>query len=131
MDEKTRMIIAYATLLFGLPILAAKIAWFIPGSISALILAQIADRLDKFTDAVVEGFISLLFTCLVFEHLNIQIAAGVPIILIIVTSFWNRVEERVFNAVPSMIGIMVGFFLYPKVLPAIQLASAVFIQKVF
>ena len=131
MDEATKTIFAYATLLFGLPILAAKIAWFIPGSISALVLTQIAHRLDKFTDALVEGFISLLFTCLVFEHLNIQIVQAVPIILIIVTSYWNRDEERAFSALPSIIGIIVGFFLYPKVFPAIQLVSTVFTQKAF
>ena len=131
MDETTRMIIAYSILLLGLPILAAKITWFVPGSISAVVLVQISHRLDKFTDALVEGFISILFACLVFEHLNIQIAWAIPIILIIVTSLLNRVAEESFNALPSIVGIMVGFFLYPKVFPSIHLASTAFIQKVF
>jgi hypothetical protein len=131
MDEKASMIIAYSTMLFGLPILAAKITWFVPGSILAVVLAQVSQRLDKFIDAVVEGFISLLFACLVFEHLNIQIASAVPITLIMVNLFWNGINEGFFNALPSMVGIIVGFLLYPKVLPQIQLASIAFIQRVF
>jgi len=126
MDEATRMIVAYATLLLGLPILAAKIAWFVPGSISAVVLAQVSGRLDKFIDALVKGFISLLVACLVFEHLSIRIEWAVPIILTIVTSFWNWVNDGPFGALPSVAGIMIGYILYPKVLPTIHFASATF-----
>lgn len=38
MDETTRMIIAYAALLMGLPILAAKIVWFVPGAVAGFYL---------------------------------------------------------------------------------------------
>jgi hypothetical protein len=131
MGEATRMILAYTTLLLGLPILAAKIAWFVPGSISSVVLSQVSQRLDEFIDALLEGFISLLFACLVFEHLSIQIAGAVPIILTIVTSFWNWVNDGPFNVLPSMVGIMIGFVLYPKVLPTIYLASVTFVQGTF
>jgi hypothetical protein len=131
MDEATRMIAAYATVLLGLPILAAKVAWFVPGSISALVLAQVSDRLDKFIDALVKGFISLLFACLVFEHFDIRIEWAVPIILTIVTSFWNWVNDGPYKVFPAMAGILIGFILYPKVLPTIHLASTAFMQKVF
>jgi hypothetical protein len=124
MDETTRMIIAYATLLFGLPMLAAKIVWFIPSIISSRPLTQIAGRLDQFTDAVVEGFISLLLACLIFQYLTLKIAWGVPIILIAVNSIWSHLNEQAVGVWPSMAGIIIGFFLYPKCLLLLPISFA-------
>jgi hypothetical protein len=121
MNESTRVIIAYATLLFGIPMLAAKMVWLIPSAISARTLPRIAGRLDRFTDAAIEGFISLLLSCLMFEHLELQIAWAVPVLLIIVNLFWNWANEESFFAWPSMAGIIAGFFLYPKVLPLLPI----------
>jgi hypothetical protein len=121
MDEATRMIIAYTLLLLGIPILAAKIIWFIPGVLSGKILMQIAYRLDQIADDAVEGFISLILACLVFEQMQLQVVSAVPIILIIVNSIWNWVKEEAFKAYPFMAGIVVGFFNYPKVLPLLQM----------
>ena len=121
MDETTRMIIAYATLLFGIPVAAARIIWVIPGTISSKALAHIADRLDEFTDAAIEGFISLLLACLVFEHLELQIVWKVPLILIVVSSLWSWINEKTLYALASAMGIVTGFLLYPKVLPLLKM----------
>lgn len=120
MDETTRLMIAYATLLFGIPILAAKIVWFVPGTISAKVLAQIARRLDRFTDAAIEGFLSLLLACLVFEYLNLRVQWAVPVTLIIVNLTWNWINGESLYAWLSTAGIIAGFLLYPAVLPYLQ-----------
>lgn len=115
MDESTRTIIAYGTLLFGIPLLTAKILWFVPGAISAPVLSCIADQLDEFINAIVEGFLALLVACLVFEHFHLAVVWKVPITLIIVTSLWKRSDGGAWGALPSIIGIIAGFLLYPKV----------------
>jgi len=116
MDEATRIIIAYGTLLFGIPLLTAKVLWFIPGTISAPIFSLIAHQLDQFINAIIEGFIALLVACLVFEHFQLPVVGKVPITLIIVTCLWNRNDSRTWGALPSILGIITGFFLYPKVM---------------
>ncbi len=116
MDEPTRMIIAYGTLLFGIPLLTAKILWFVPGAISAPVFSCIAHQLDEFINAIVEGFIALLVACLVFEHFHLAVAWKVPITLIIVTSLWKRTDGGAWGALPTIIGIIAGFCLYPKVM---------------
>jgi hypothetical protein len=114
MDETTRMIIAYAALLLGLPTLAAKIVWFVPGAVAGVILSHVVKGLDTLMGAVIEGFISLLFACLLFEHLQIPVVWKIPMILIIVSFLWNCSKAQAFNAFPSMAGIVTGFYLYPK-----------------
>ncbi len=116
MDESTRILIAYGTLLFGIPLLTARILWFVPGAISAPVFSCIAHQLDEFINAMIEGFIALLVTCLVFEHFHLPVVWKIPINLIIVTSFWNMAGGRAWSALPSIIGIIAGFFLYPKVM---------------
>ena len=69
MDESTRTIIAYALLLLGFPMIAAKVIWFVPGAITALVLPRIAGQLDLFADEIAEGFLSFLLTRQIFEHL--------------------------------------------------------------
>lgn len=116
MNETIRTISAYAMLFFGIPLVAAKVIWFIPSAISSKLLAQIAGRLDQFTDAVIEGLISLLLACLVFEYLTLPIVWEVPFILVIVISLWSLAKEETFKIFPSIIGVIAGFFLYPKML---------------
>ena len=116
MNETIRMIAAYAILFLGIPMLAAKIIWFVPGAISGKLLAQIAGRLDQFTDAIIEGFISLLLACMIFTYLTLPIVWQVPVILIIVISLWSLAKEETFKILPSIAGIIAGFFLYPEVL---------------
>jgi hypothetical protein len=120
MDETTRTIIAYTLLLLGIPMLAAKIIWFIPGVLSAKILVKFADRPEQITDEAFEGFISLILACLVFEQMQLPVVSAVPIVLIVVNSIWNWVKEEAFKAYPFMVGIIVGFFNYPRVLPFIK-----------
>lgn len=115
MDETTRMIIAYAALLLGLPTLAAKIVWFVPGAVAGAILSPIAEGLDTLMGAVAEGFISLLFACLFFEHFQIPVVWKIPMILIIISLLWNCSKEQTFNTFPSIAGIVAGFYLYPEV----------------
>lgn len=116
MDESTRMIIAYGTLLFGIPLLTAKVLWFIPGVISAPVFSQIANQLDWFVNAVIEGFIALLVACLVFDHFNLPVVRQIPITLIVVTLLWSRSGSGAWSALPSILGIIVGFLFYPKVM---------------
>jgi hypothetical protein len=115
MDEATRIIIAYAALLIGLPTLAAKIVWFVPGAVAGVILSHIVKGLDTLMGAVMEGFISLLFACLIFEHFQIPVVWKIPMILIIISFLWNGSKEQTLNAFPSVAGIIAGFYFYPKV----------------
>jgi hypothetical protein len=112
MDETTKLIIAYAATLSGIPILAAKILWLVPGAISSTILVPISRRLDQIAGELFAGFISLLLACLLFEHLGLTVAFKVPIILIIVNTFW---KPETFQAVPFTVGAVTGFVFYPKV----------------
>lgn len=115
MDEATRTIIAYGTLFFGIPLLTAKVLWFVPGTISGPVFSHIAHQLDQFVNAAVEGFIAQLLACLVFQHFELPVVWKIPIILVIVTLFWNRANGGVWGALPSILGIISGFFLYPQV----------------
>lgn len=116
MDESTRMIIAYATLLVGFPMLAAKVIWWIPGAVASMILAQIAGRLDEFTNAAIEGFISFLLAGQLFDHLQLHVLWGIPLVLIVVTLFWSFIRPASCGAFPAVLGIIAGFFLYPRML---------------
>jgi hypothetical protein len=113
MDETTKLIIAYAATLSGIPIIAAKILWLVPGAISSMILVPISRGLDQAAGEVFAGFISLLLACFLFEHLGLKIAFKIPISLIIVNTFWN---PETFHIVPFVVGTVTGFVLYPKVL---------------
>jgi hypothetical protein len=126
MDESTKIIIAYASLLFGFPMIAAKVLWFVPGAIAALVLTRIAGRLDLFANAIAEGFISFLLTRQIFEHLALPIVWEVPTLLIIVTAFWYYPKPEGFRALPSVLGIITGILLYPGglVYPQIHFLSA-------
>ncbi len=119
MDETTKLIIAYATMLTGIPIIAAKMLWFVPGSISNRLLVHIARGLDEISDDAVAGFISLLLACLLFEHLGLKIVLKIPIILIIVNAAWKKETS---HAVSFMVGAIAGFALYPRVLPLLPTA---------
>jgi hypothetical protein len=123
MDDTTRMIIAYAVLFFGIPPLAAKILWVFPGAISGFILDKIAGGLRQFTDAVIEGFISLVLACLLFEQLQTPVAMAVPAVLIGLHLIWNWAvtKEEALNAWPSVAGIVAGFSLYPKIMTLLPL----------
>jgi hypothetical protein len=125
MDESTRMIIAYASVLFGFPIIAAKVLWCVPGAIAALVLTRIAGQLDLFVDAIAEGFISFLLTRQIFELLKLPVVWAVPMILIMITSLWNYPKPEGFRAFPSVLGIISGILLYPGglVYPSIPLIA--------
>lgn len=117
MDDTTRLVIAYAILLLGIPLMAAKIIWAIPGTVTGIVFEQIIGGLRKVTTAVAEGFLSLLLTCLVFEYLNIPVVIAVPAVLIILHIIWYEfVSQTEMNSLPSVAGIVIGFLVYPKVL---------------
>ncbi|MBE0556012.1 MAG: hypothetical protein IH628_02160 [Proteobacteria bacterium] len=125
MDESTRIIIAYASLFLGFPMIAAKIIWFVPGAVAALVLNRIIGRLDLFASAIAEGFISFLLTRQIFEHLMLPVVWEVPLILILITSLWYYPKPEGFKALPSVFGIIVAILLYPGGLmyPAIPLIA--------
>lgn len=114
MDESTRIIVAYASLLLGLPLLAARILWFVPGAVAALILSAIAGGLDRFVGAAVEGFLSLFLACLLFNRLGIAVAWKIPAILAAVTFLWSCTKADHHEAFPAIMGIIAGFLLYPQ-----------------
>jgi hypothetical protein len=115
MDEPTRIIIAYAALFTGLPVFAAKIVWVVPGAVAAILFSHIAEGFDVFMDAVIEGFLSLLFACLLFEQLNVPVVWKIPTIMIIVSTLWRLTKPEVYSVFPSIAGIVAGFLLYPRV----------------
>ena len=125
MDESTRTIIAYALLLLGFPMIAAKVIWFVPGAITALVLPRIAGQLDLFADEIAEGFLSFLLTRQIFEHLMLPVVWEVPLILILITSLWYYPKPDGFKAFPSVLGIVAGILLYPGelVYPSIPLIA--------
>jgi hypothetical protein len=112
MEESMRILIAYAELIIGVPLLFAKIFWFIPSVILAKVLSHVARGIDQILDAAVEGFIAIVFACVVFDQLSLQIASVVPIILIVVNSLWEWVKESSPKAWSSAVGIIAGFTLY-------------------
>jgi hypothetical protein len=116
MDESTRIIIAYAELVLGFPLLVAKIIWFVPSVISAKALGMIAGRMDQILDAAVEGFISILSACLVFDHFQLQTVWAVPVTLIIINCLWGWFKEEDFRSWSAALGIISGFWLYPDFL---------------
>jgi hypothetical protein len=116
MDEDTRMIIAYAILLVGFPMLVAKLIWCIPGAVASMVLAHIAGRLDQFTNAAIEGFISFLLAYQLFQHLQLHAVWGIPLALIVVTLFWSFIRPVSCGVLPSVLGIIAGFFLYPRMM---------------
>jgi len=115
MDETTKMIMAYSIVLLGLPMLAARIVWCLPGALSTRILSHVAHRLDQLADAAIEGFIALQIACLAFEKMGVQPGWKVPLILMTVTFIWNWFMEDLSKAWPSIAGILIGFVSYPKV----------------
>jgi len=122
MDDTTRLIAAYALLLLGIPFLAAKILWAFPGAVSGFVLDRISSSIRQAADAVAEGFLSLLTACLIFSHMDIPVAIAVPTLLISLHLIWNwAVNKSAVNALPSVTGIVMGFFLYPKVLAFLPL----------
>jgi hypothetical protein len=124
MDESTKLIIAYATMLTGIPIIAAKMLWFVPGSISGRLLVHISRGLDEISDDAIAGFISLLLACLLFEHLGLEIVYKIPLILIVVNAVWKK---EMYHVVAFMVGTVAGFALYPRVLP--HLSAALFFSN--
>jgi len=115
MDETTKMIMAYSIVLLGLPMLAARIVWCLPGAVSTRILSHLARRLDQFADAAIEGFIALQLACLTFEKMGVQPGWKVPLILMAVTFIWNWFMNDLSTTWPSIAGILIGFVSYPKV----------------
>lgn len=113
MDESTRIIIAYAELVLGFPLLVAKIIWFVPSVFFAKILGMIAGRMDEILDAAVEGFISILSACLVFDRLQLQTVWAVPVTLIVVNCLWGWAKGEDFRSWSAALGIVGGFWLYP------------------
>ncbi len=116
MDESMRIIIAYAELVVGFPLLLAKIVWFVPSAILTGVLAKVACRMDQIVDAAIEGFIAILVACLVFDRLHLHAAWAVPLIMIVVQALWDWTKEEHFRALSSALGIVSGFLLYPAVL---------------
>jgi hypothetical protein len=115
MDETARTILAYAVVITGLPILAARIIWVIPGTLSTKLLTHVARRLDQFADAAIEGFIALLLAGLTFEKLGLQPGWKIPLILIVFTLIWHKFMNELSTAWPALGGILIGFVCYPKV----------------
>jgi hypothetical protein len=114
MDEATKAIIAYASLIIGLPLFVAKIVWFIPSAVSGRILSRIATRLDKVVEASFEGLISILIACLLFDHLLFHITLAVPIILITVNALWEWSKDETVGVWPASVAMAVGFYYYPR-----------------
>ncbi len=119
MDETMRIIIAYAELVFGFPLLVAKIIWFVPSVILTKILVKIAGRVDQIVDAAVEGFIAILLACLVFDRLGLKIVWAVPLILIVVNALWDWAKDESFRAWSFTAGIILGFIIYPLVVASL------------
>jgi hypothetical protein len=113
MEESTKILIAYASLLFGMPMMAAKLLWCVPGTITTPVFSRIAGRLDVFVDAIVEGFLSFLLTRQLFEMFHLSLVWQVPLILILVTWFWSSWRADGLRAFPSVLGIVVGIILCP------------------
>ena len=116
MEESTRIIVAYALLIIGIPLLIARLIWFIPGVILNKAISNIVQGIDHILDAAVEGFIAILLACVVFDWLNLQIPAGVPIILFIISSLWGWAKGSAYKVWSSALGITAGFILYRHVM---------------
>lgn|GEM_PF-2767296 len=130
MEESTRTLIAYASLLIGFPIIAAKLVWCIPSAIATPVLTRIAGGLDLFVDATAEGFISFLLTRQLFELLQLSVVWQVPLTLILVIWLQTHFRQGNVGALPYVLGIIVGILFYPGGLayPSIPLIARMWIQ---
>mgnify|MGYP001266240249 CR=1 FL=1 len=113
MDESTKMFIAYGSLVLGIPLIAAKLLWCVPASITASVFTRVAGRLDVFMDALAEGFLSFLLSRQSFELLQLTVTWQVPLILILVTWLWNYLRPEGLRLFPSVLGIVAGIVLCP------------------
>lgn len=118
MEETIRLFFAYAELIIGIPLILAKLILLVPSFILTKLLLKTNNH-HGFVNSSVEGFIAILLTCQIFDHYEIQIAWTVPVILIFVRSIWHRGEEQGIGRVASIIGVIVGFLLYPGGLDSI------------
>ena len=116
MDEATKLIIAYATTLLGIPILAAKVLWYVPGGLSSRILDPISRQLDEIAYEACEGFLALVLACFLFDHLGLELVMKIPIILVMVHFVW---KGQFHQTVAFMLGAITGFLYYPRVLPVL------------
>jgi hypothetical protein len=113
MDETIRMIIAYAELVIGIPLLIAKLIWLIPSLVLTKFLIKLSHRRNELLSASMEGFIAILLACQIFSHYNLQIAWTIPVVLIVIRSIWHWGEEWTFAAWVSRVSMIIGFLLYP------------------
>ncbi|MHB8770779.1 MAG: hypothetical protein ACYC7J_07285 [Syntrophales bacterium] len=113
MEESTKLLFAYFSLLIGFPLIAAKALWCVPGALTAPVFTRIAGRLDMFVADIAEGFLSFLLARQIFEQLYLSVVWQVPLILILVTWFWNCSRPDGLRAFPSVLGIIAGIVLCP------------------
>jgi hypothetical protein len=116
MDEATKLIIAYAATLLGIPILAAKVLWYVPGAVSSRVLDPISRQLDEIAYEACEGFLALVLACFLFDHLGLPVVMKIPIILVMVHFVW---EKELYQTVAFMLGAITGFLYYPRVFPVL------------
>ena len=115
MSETIKIAIAYGGLVCGAPLLAAKIIWFVPGTVLAKALGKIARPLDDIVGGAIEGLISILAACLMFSQLDVRITLAVPGIVIAVTLLWESGKEAAYRLKTSVIAIVAGYFLHPAI----------------
>jgi hypothetical protein len=120
MEETLRFFFAYAELAIGIPIMIAKLIWFIPSIILTKFLIKISRRRNQLVSASAEGFIAILLACQIFEHYHIQIAWTIPVILILVRAVWHWGEEDSFGKLASTASMIAGFLLYPGGLDSVM-----------
>ena len=125
MDESTKILIAYTLLLFGFPMIAARVLWCLPGAVASLLLTRIAGRLDLLMNEIVEGMLSFLAARQLFESLQLSMAWQVPLILIFGASLWSYSRQDDFGAMPTVLGILIGIAFCPGalILPSLPLLT--------
>ena len=114
MDESTRTLIAYTLLLFGFPVIAARVLWCLPGAVASLLLTRLVGRLDLLVNEIAEGILSFLAARQLFESLQLTMAWQVPLILIFGASVWSYSRQDDFGALPIVLGILIGVAFCPE-----------------
>ncbi len=107
-----KTIIAYVQLVFGFPILVASLLSFIPSLLFATTWGRSAPTSYNFVLNLIEGILSILCASLIFQWLDVSLNLAVPIILAVVTYFWNSARKEAAHSLPAVIGIAVGYLIW-------------------
>jgi len=112
---------AYGLLVAGGPIFISWALLYGPGFL--LEKMQVSDEVGTcyyMCRSVVDGALSLLIACFIFELLQVEPTIWIPVILQVVFVIWKMSQDESFMLMFITPGIIAGYYLFPYVRPHIS-----------